>query len=68
MLHLSVHIFVYDGIVYLQSMSIPHSWPHRFAVHTGVNASLSSRYITTTSADFHVRTVHLDNYQRFFTN
>jgi hypothetical protein len=51
-LHLPVHIFVCDGIVYLQS--IRHSWPHRFAVHIGVNASASSRYITTTSAKFEI--------------
>lgn len=52
MLHLPVHIFVCDGIVYLQS--IRHSWPHRFAVHIGVNVSVSSRYITTSSAEFEI--------------
>jgi len=51
-LQLPVHIFVCDGIVCLQSIRL--SWPHRFAVHIGVNASVSSRYITATSAEFEI--------------
>lgn len=52
MLHLPVHVFVCDNIVYLQG--ICHSWPHRFSVHIAVNVSVSSRYIATMSAELEI--------------